>query len=277
MRIENFPHDQLQLQAEGRFANPRTKSGLEKEALRRLAFSIAIDGLLHPLLVTPEGLILGGQRRYLAIGMLLEDPDSLSDDDNEVVAAAAERFALEGVPCHVVDREGLDMHVAALTDNQRSELSTYELADAALRLSDKGASLAIIGRSIGKSKSRVSRLVAARRSAGPELLRAWRDGLPFETVKGIAELPIEQQPHEIAAETSTPPKRKRRKRGGYGRPGVEEVARRYEAARAAADAMSLPANTAEHAERHYVYGLCDALAFVLGKETQIAWFRKHTE
>lgn len=268
MIIRRMPIYDLRLGSSG-FDNPRKRSGLSPAAIRRLARSIVENGLLYPLVVSPEGIILGGQRRYLALCELIERPESLTSDENDTLAfARCHEYDTEGIPVVIAQEaeDVADARMIALADNEhRSQLSSYELAIEVYRLTtEHKKSRAEIARTIGRSKSYVSRLNKAVVQSGRELRRAWAaDRIPFERVKEIAELSeddqkavVDQELAERKVHNGRPAPKKARHRGGHGRPGIDEVKARLKRAQE---------RLGDEGDDEYTRGILDALAFVAGE------------
>lgn len=222
-----FPYDKLHVDEQ----NPRRR-GLDDAATVELALTIGRRGLLNPLRVTPAGGILAGQRRYLAIGCLLQwcEDGSIGhvlervDGHLEALAtfdARAAAFRREGVPCIVDDR--VDPAIDALVDNlHRSDMLSFDVAEALVARLDRKPTpaaprptLTALAAEVGKSLAWVSRMVTAYRRACPELREVWAaDRIPFERVKALADLEHDAQREALAGQ-QTP--------GGHGRPGIDKV------------------------------------------------------
>lgn len=258
----NMPFSKLHVQA-GAFTNPRQYSGLELEELRELALAIGRLGLLYPLLVTKDGLIIGGQRRFLAITLLREclllktwkEELDLDEADWPLFATRAQDFWQ--VPVRIQEDESdLALEAAALADNlHRRDLATYEIAArVAFMHETRAATGAQIAMTIGKSPGYVSKMLKAWKNACPALHAAWRAGaVPYDTVKQLAELVQADQERALA------PGAPKKARGASGRPGIDTVkdcldgvARHY---------------GARAAPQSYAQGAIDALRWVAGQQT----------
>jgi ParB/RepB/Spo0J family partition protein len=127
------------------------------EALDALAASIKEDGLLNLLLIGPplangvrvhfagEDLpmhkLIGGERRWRAIGMLIQDGSWPAD---------------RKIPCLLRDKDGLAREYIALADNlQRRNLNPLEEAKAFARLEKQGEDTADIARRTGVTQRQV--------------------------------------------------------------------------------------------------------------------------
>lgn len=202
--IATLPYEDLVLGDEVGFENPRTASGLNKASIVELANSIAADGLQDPLVVwccekdkVVHNVIVRGQRRYRAIGLLIEQER----------AGALQK----GVPVTYVHAPDLlSAHRIALIDvAQRVELSSAELAEAMEKLHGLGLNQKEIAKSLNKSETWVSRIMSAYASAIPALRTAWRRGdIPDVDAKQLASMPAEQQERLLAEYVAT------RKSGG---------------------------------------------------------------
>lgn len=217
--MTTMPYSQLSLLASD-FENPRTQSGLGDEDLESLARSIATHGLFDDLLVTPEGTILGGQRRYLAIGMILERVD-WADSEIDWPAAAA-RFRDAGVPVKVVSvRDEADAEVVALAHNlDREDLTSYERAAAIARLR-RHLPQKEIAKRLARSEASVSQYCRAWEGASQELKTAWAScSVTFDEVRELAKRPPAEQAQAVAAKREGRPANPR---GPRGRPGIMEL------------------------------------------------------
>lgn len=214
------------------FENPRTHSGLSDGEIVETALSIVRHGLLVPLLVRDDGLVLAGKRRYHALDLLRDWLHGNVDSIPEVYgpdprgterARARIRVLLDAIPVRFVtidsETDEVDYQALSLVDNLfRSDLSSYEIAAALADLSQHGGkSGAAIAGMIGKSPSYVSRKLAAWKKSGPELRAAWRDGMAEDTVEEFAKLSFENQAKALAGKVP------RGRRGPAHRPSVDAV------------------------------------------------------
>ncbi len=182
------PYGKLTLGESVGFHNPRTQ--VDAKEIRELADSIADRGLLNKLHVwktkiagKPVSIIVGGGRRYRAIGLLLK-------------AKRANGLA-KGVPVRYIEAETMaEAREIALIDNiQRKQLSSFEQATEIAAMEAAGQTKTVIAKKLGKSISWVSRLMTGYKAATPELKQAWKDGkLPDDDVQSIAKVasPTEQ-------------------------------------------------------------------------------------
>lgn len=118
--------------------NPLNPRGpvVEDDELRELAASIAEQGVLQPLVVTPAGLILAGHRRH----------------------AAARLAGLETVPCVVRQASAPEQIALMLAENMhRKDLSPIRIAEAYQRLGEAGLTNSEIARMVGKTGTAISR------------------------------------------------------------------------------------------------------------------------
>lgn len=140
----------------------QVRTEFDEDSLRELAADIADRGILQPLTVrkTADGFVLvAGERRL----------------------RAAKLAQLESVPVLISTMSEDEHHAAQLAENiQREELTTFETAKAIRSLYDLGNSLTEISDMVHKSKSWVSKRLAA---SHPNL--AWQATQLLE--KGITE------------------------------------------------------------------------------------------
>lgn len=288
--MSTMPFSKLRL-ADENFTNPRRSSGLEPEVIRELGLHIGHHGLMNALLVTSDGLIIAGQRRYRAIEWLLrwfvtcDDPtyregesdseiaeilDGVSDEEHRAIQARACQL-VDAVPVRVMS--GLGLGGVALADNLlREDLSSFEIAQHLDHLHAQGATGAELARLIGKSKSYVSRKLSTWRDAGAELKATWEAGtLAEDAIEQLSALPHDQQAKALAGPVA------RGRRGAAGRPPIEmvkdvlgEIERRP-----VPDGAQL-AIGAEARSISYTTGVLDALRWVAGQRTS-AEFAKLTE
>lgn len=255
MNTDHVHYDQLKLR-DSNFENPRQHSGLEEPEIRELALLIANHGILTPLRVTQDHVILAGQRRYLAIAYIVAHAAEVA----EHVELAMEDLLLrmhtliKAVP--VIYDDERDPDGVAMADNLgRVDLSSYEIAAEIDRWSRRGDTGADIAKKIGKSPAYVSKALKAWRTAGHELKETWRTGaISYDQVKQLADLQEEEQERAIAGGKT---------RGGHGRPGIDavkdtigEISKHYEG---------------RAAERSYAMGVLDALRWVSGQTSSTAF------
>lgn len=118
--------------------NPLNPRGpvVEDEALRELADSIRAQGILQPLIITPDGLLITGHRRL----------------------AAARLAGCDTVPCVVRAMGTTAQLVTMIVENShRRDIDPLRLAAAYQRLHDEGLTDAEIGRLVGKAQNSVNR------------------------------------------------------------------------------------------------------------------------
>jgi ParB-like chromosome segregation protein Spo0J len=285
--MTTIPFGQLRL-ASQTFENPRVTSGLAPEDIRELALHIVRHGLLTPLLVTVPGqskhaTVIGGQRRYRAIELILGWADDIDNPhepggwharDGEVNdGALIEERASElrdRVPVRLITPTGpFGEQGLALADNVlREGLSSYEIAVSLAQLADQGVTGAELARLVGKSKSWVSRKLGAWKGAGPELRAAWARGdLTEEAVQQLAELTHAQQAKALAGD-------QRPKRGPAHRPGIDAV----KDVLVDLERRPVPPGTqlaigAEARSIAYTEGALDALRWVTGEQTSAGFVK----
>jgi len=266
MNITHRPYADLQLRA-ATFENPRRRSGLDRESLVELALHIGRYGLEYPLRVTPAGVITGGQRRYLAIGMLLDWREHLLD---HVLAQEHALFDMRGsllrgsISCVLEEEEDQrKLRGKALADNLlRENMHTYDIAQDVVQMR-KGSdgeppmTMTMIAELIGRSLSYVSKMITA-----------WETGkIPYDQVTALCHLSYEEQRAAIAN-----PK----PRGPHGRPGIDTiknllartVKRRDVAEETLRAELAMHDVGAGRGREYYRQGLIDALRVATG-ETEI--------
>lgn len=291
MKDTRMPYEALKLTS-GTFQNPRTFTGLRYEELAELAVNIGVVGLLNLPIVRPDGLIVAGSRRYRAIGLLLAwfaiercgcRPGGLGDTGHAVncsvwarmlaladlepqqidrVREIAAEFRDQGVPVRV--RESEDVGGIALTDNvQRSDLSSYEIAESLDRLMhDQDLTQAELSRLVGKSKTWVSRKLAAWKGAGPELRAAWMSGeVTEDVVQDLARCTHADQKKQLSGPIP------RGRRGPANRPSIETVKETL----AKIDDEKRAIKYAAVDTGSYTAGVIDALRWVNGNDTSGAF------
>lgn len=188
LKDATLPHDSMRLDGSG-FENPR--ESVDKRKLRELADSIHQHGLHKKLLVwqttDPEtgeelNLLIGGGRRWRAIGMLIEE-------------GKANGLAKK-VPVRIVKAKTVQAaRVKALVDNLHTEeMSSYELAKSMQQLKDEGMQQKEIAKQVNKSATWVSRKLKAFNKTTEFVRRAWRMGkLPDDDVEALSKVPADEQ------------------------------------------------------------------------------------
>jgi ParB/RepB/Spo0J family partition protein len=169
------------------FANPRQK--YDKVELKELADNIATRGLKQPLVLwetldeegNPALLLVGGSRRYAAIGMLVEREEA--------------NGLREAVPYTTFKGTLKDAKIEALADNlHRADLTPFELASYMSDLVTMGMEQREIAEKLSRSAAWVSRTLSTYNRATPPLLKAWQTGkVPTETVMELATLDPDEQ------------------------------------------------------------------------------------
>ena len=173
------------------------------EDIERLAISIGDVGLREPLEVKAleDGsyMLIGGERRYTAIGMLREQGDT--------------RYDL--VPCVVVDMDAVDLplsdelkelYVLTTTNAEQRAKSDYDLMQQVQNLSLiyselkaaghtlKGRQRDLIADKLGISATQVQRYTNIGQNLSPELQADFKEGKMAMTVAdSAAKLPPEKQ------------------------------------------------------------------------------------
>lgn len=152
--------------------NPRGAVEID-DSLRELAASIESQGLLQPILVTPDGTIVAGHRR----------------------AQACEMIGLRTIPVVVRELSESQQIQAMLIENlQREGLTTLQTAKAYQALIDHGLSIRDIAKATGFSAEPVSRHLDILRL--PSALHSCFDGdfsIPLGGIKYLLQLPPTDQ------------------------------------------------------------------------------------
>lgn len=238
------------------FTNPREKFDLNK--IKELAADIKERGLIYPLQVWETVLdgksvsvVVGGERRRRAIGVLIESGDWPKG---------------RPIDCRVVKASNLkEAHYEALADNlHREDLSSYELAKEIAALKIMGDSQKAIAAHLNKSETWISRKLKAYESASPSLQAAWKAGkLPDDTVEDLAGLEEEAQEEAVEEqlklrEKGTAKAKKAAKRS------AKSKAKRLQ--RISASELSEILNITEKApkDNEYLRGMSDAIRLTLG-------------
>jgi ParB/RepB/Spo0J family partition protein len=238
------------------FTNPREKFDANK--LKELAADIKERGLVYPLQVWEaeyEGkkmfVVVGGERRRLAIGMLIESGDWPKG---------------RGIECRLVKATNLkEAHYEAVSDNlHREDLSSYELAKEVASLKILGDSQKTIAQHLNKSETWISRKLKAYESASPALRSAWKTGkVPDDTVEDIASLPEEEQDDAVEAQIKL-----REKGTSQAKKAAKKAAKKKakKLQRASTRELSAVLAITEKApkDNSYLRGMSDALRLSLG-------------
>lgn len=259
MTVAVMPLSHLKL-SDGEFTNPRTKSGLDDGSIRELAVSIGEHGLLVPLRVRADGVILAGQRRFRAMTMLATDPVGIAKSseppwNERLFIQRANDLKTNGVVVLVDDSENDDG--VALVDNlMRSDLSTYETAAKLAQIRDGGFRLSNsdIAKKVGRSRSWVQRMLSAWDGSSDAVKDLWRSG--EMTLSEIEEM-------------GAP--RSRRGRGAANRPGIDSVQELLTRAR------EKYRNEYENMPPDYEHGIIDALSWVTGNNEPSKYFSMKTD
>lgn len=152
--------------------NPRGKVVID-DSLRELAASIESQGVLQPILITPEGMIVAGHRR----------------------TKAAELAGLSSVPVIVREMtETQQIQIMLIENLQREDLSVLQTAQAYKALTDRGLSIREIAKAIGWRNDTVSRHLDILRLT-PRLHGYYEDEsrLPLGAVPHLLKLPAYDQ------------------------------------------------------------------------------------
>jgi ParB/RepB/Spo0J family partition protein len=152
--------------------NPRGEVVVD-DSLRELADSIKEQGVLQPILITPDGTIVCGHRRV----------------------KACELAGVLTVPCLVRDlSEQQRLHVMLIENLQREDLTALQTAKAYQLLIDHGLTITQIAKATGFRSETVSRHLDIL-TLHPDLHNAF-DGdqcLPLGCIPYLRDLPLEKQ------------------------------------------------------------------------------------
>lgn len=145
-------------------AQPRTE--FDDAGLDELSASIVTRGLLQNLVISPDGMIRAGERRWRAIGMAI---------------ARGEWEPGKGILCQVREGDDIEALIDAMVENVlRENLNPMDEADGYRRMADAGLSAAQIeariGKPKGKSKRNIQELIQFARELSPEDREAFRTG-----------------------------------------------------------------------------------------------------
>lgn len=162
--------------------NPLNPRGAVNEAgLAELADSIRAQGILQPLLVTPDGIIVAGHRRY----------------------RAAQAAGLERVPVLVRPLSEPEQLAVMLTENvQREDLTVLEEARAYRRLEQLGMGRAEIARTVGVPPARITErsLLLELDPLVQEIFA--RNDLPVTAIRPLARIPDPERQRHVASLTA---------------------------------------------------------------------------
>lgn len=165
---------------------PRTAASLGD--LSGLADSIeAAEDVLQNLLVFPADadgvhVIAAGERRWRAVGLLIEDGRWPAD---------------RGLPCVLREHDEAQADFVALVENgQRQNLSMVEQARAYLRLVEaQGWSAREAARRTGRDPRTVQEMLKVLREADPDMIRWCEEGrLTWEELRGLVRTPKTPEP-----------------------------------------------------------------------------------
>lgn len=174
----------------GMWTNPRTQTGLDKDKIAELAASIKQHhsddrcGVLDPphvQQVTVNGelydLVIDGQRRVRSASTVLSKDTLIPVYD------------LNPTPRELTQDVADELLMIALDmGSKREGLSSFELSEVAEDLRKRNKTLAQISKAINKSESWISKILKARATASPKLMKSWRSGeITDEQFKSLAE------------------------------------------------------------------------------------------
>lgn len=251
-----LPHRDLALGSED-FSNPRDPTSIDWPALIELACDIARNGLYNRIIVRTGGLVLAGQRRCMAIGLLIRwrDHDEIAGqvDTHEIDLFDRRAGELAAAVPVSFDDESDAMGIALADNLHREDLRSYDIAAAVGAMIDAGRSQLSIAKNLNKSPSWVSRHAKAWRNAVPEAKARWQRGeMTLEQVLRLCDLSTADQEQALAGG------RLPGARGPANRPGFDAVRD------ALAELQAKPASTSP-----YERGLRDALRWVAGEVASI--------
>ncbi len=173
--------------------NPRLLTGLDTKSLADLAADFKGRGIQEPLKILrvllgeeEYELVLNGQRRFTAAGLAYEQDDEIIP----VIDVTPTEEAVELTP-DMADELLLDELSAG---TRREGLSSYELAQVAIRLRSRNRTMESIAEAIGRSESWVSKMLKACGKADPKLITSWKKGdVTDEQFKDLAMVQVEEQ------------------------------------------------------------------------------------
>ena len=155
--------------------NPRDE--LHGAGLEELAESIRAQGVLQPLLVTPDGVVVAGHRRL----------------------AATRQAGLSEVPVVVRDLDPVQQQEIMLVENlQRQDLSPVEEARAYRRLLDGGHTTAQLARSIGVPATRINARLVLLKLDDQVQWMFHRGDLPLSLAPVLVRVPEPNRQRQIA-------------------------------------------------------------------------------
>lgn len=149
--------------------NPLNPRGpvVEDDALRELAASIREQGLLQPILITPNNLIVAGHRRVVACALVgvVEVPVVVKELD-----------------------EAAQIEIMLVENLQRQDLNPLQIGQAAIELRTRGLSVTTISVAVGISGERLKNYLAIAQFP-KEIQPFYASGqLKLSTVSALAEL-----------------------------------------------------------------------------------------
>jgi ParB family transcriptional regulator, chromosome partitioning protein len=177
MNIQMLPHKQLvpsKLQ-------PRTT--FSESALRELADSILEKGILQNLIARPKGKkfeIAAGERRWRAVGLLIED------------GKVEKNYA---IPVKVEELSDLELVELATTENiNRDDMHPLDEANAFSKMLELGSDVDSIALKMGMSKRTVEQRLAIANKLSPKVKEAFaNDELTLAQVQQLAAASFETQ------------------------------------------------------------------------------------
>ena len=158
------------------------RKSFDQDALESLAASIYSVGVVQNLTVKKERgkfRIYAGHRRYLAVGLLIEQ------------GKVTDEFEM---PIRIRSEKGVDLEEIALAENlEREDLSPMDKCEAFARLSDGGMDLAQIAEKFGTSEMTVRRRLAlgSLSEKARDMVRAGE--MCLREAKHLASVSVEEQ------------------------------------------------------------------------------------
>jgi ParB/RepB/Spo0J family partition protein len=124
-------------------AEDNLRESIDPGELKELASSIKENGILQPLLLNQDHLIVAGHRRHAAVALLVESGEVGADF---------------GIPVVVRQMTEAERQAAMVVENlQRTDLNPVEEARGFQRLVDLGLTQTEVANRIGRNKSHISR------------------------------------------------------------------------------------------------------------------------
>lgn len=206
---------ELVINAGAYYQNPRVDTGLDKESMKELAADIKVRDIEDPIAITyvrltePTECEFATGKKHTVTGIVPLVVDGQRRCRGAVAAGYKpnDTIPVELATGATLPENAPDLDLATGTSwmlfsvrkfLSRQGLSSYELTQVAYRAREAGKSQDQIGKELNKSASWVSRFLAVKKQATPELEEAWREGkVTDEQAKDIAAVPKEKQAAEV--------------------------------------------------------------------------------